>query len=372
MAKFSEMLRRSFEARGHAVQVWSPRPFVYKAVSRFKFAKWGVYIDQYILFPIWVRRALMSTPLDTLFVFCDQALGPWVPLVQNRPHVVHVHDLTALRCALGDLVQNPLSFTGKVYQRYIRRGFRRGHHFISVSNKTRADLHEFGKVNAETSVVVYNGLNFPYSKLSYERARTLIKERGLPTIDEGMILHVGGGQWYKNLPGVIAIYAHYSAQTERPLPLWCISPPPNKAVKAEMTKIHSNGRIYFFTNLNEQTLQAIYSCAHVLLFPSFAEGFGWPLVEALACGCPVITTDAPPMNEFTGNSARYLPILKSRNDMDNWASRGSVVLQEVLSQPAIKRVEYSDRSVDWARRFDQSKAIDSYLSTYVDILERQS
>jgi len=89
------------------------------------------------------------------------ALGPWVPVVRDRPHVVHVHDLLALRSALGEIPENPTSITGRIYQRYIRRGFQKARHFVSISRKTQADLHRVGGVSAITSEVVYNGLNFP-------------------------------------------------------------------------------------------------------------------------------------------------------------------------------------------------------------------
>jgi glycosyltransferase involved in cell wall biosynthesis len=52
-----------------------------------------------------------------------------------------------------------------------------------------------------------------------------------------------------------------------------------------------------------QQLQALYSGALAMLFPSREEGFGWPIVEAQACGCPVAITDRRPMNEVAGGAA---------------------------------------------------------------------
>src|SRR5882757_4094817 len=140
MPRFAKMLTAAYSARGYRVQVWSPRAVLFKMFPRGRLSKWAGYVDQYLLFPLWVRKALVGVPQDTLFVFCDQALGPCVPLVKNRPHVVHVHDMRALRSPLGDVPENPTSMTGRVYQRYIRRGFRRARHFISISGKTRDDL----------------------------------------------------------------------------------------------------------------------------------------------------------------------------------------------------------------------------------------
>ncbi|MDB6084472.1 MAG: hypothetical protein JWN43_2353 [Gammaproteobacteria bacterium] len=364
MPRFAHMLTTSFKARGHHVQVWSPRPILFKWIPSGRFSKWAGYIDQYVLFPLWVRSAIKRISPDTLFVFCDQALGPWVPLVKNRPHVVHVHDLLALRSALGDVSENRTSITGRFYQQYIRDGFRQGRHFISISRKTRDDLHRFGGIAPLTSEVVYNGLNYPFAPMSRADALGILKGMGLEVPAAGMILHVGGGQWYKNLPGIIALYAKYASQVAEPLALWCVSPEPNGASKAMLAKVAAPGRVRFLKNLDSGVLQALYSLAAALLFPSLAEGFGWPLIEAQACGCPVITTDEPPMNEVAGEAACYLPRLRSAADMNAWSSQGATVLRDLLAESESARARRAELGKAWVMRFDTNKAIEGYLTIY--------
>ncbi len=296
MPRFAQMLRSSFESLGYQVEMTAPRPLFHKLFTGHRYAKWGGYIDQYLIFPLHVRRSLLSAPPDTMFVFADQALGPWIPLLKHRPHVVHVHDLLNLRSALGEGAGHVTSFSGRIYQRYIRRGFRNARHFISVSNKTRDDLHRYGDVEALTSEVVYNGLNFPYQPMVPEAALEALRQAGLPATAQSMLLNVGGGQWYKNQPGLIALYGRYAADIDSPLPLWCIGPKPNAEVSRALARLPAPAKVLFFQNLDNRTLQAAYSYARALLFPSLAEGFGWPLIEAQACGCPVVTTDDAPMN----------------------------------------------------------------------------
>jgi glycosyltransferase involved in cell wall biosynthesis len=363
------MLKSAYEARGHVVTMWSPAAKVHRLFAGTRWAKWAGYVDQYVLFPLHVRRALRSISPDALFVFCDQALGPWVPLVRSRPHVVHAHDLLALRSALGDIPENPTSFTGRIYQRYIRRGFRQSRHFISVSKKTRDDLHRFGQVNAVTSEVVYNGLNFPYEPMAEQESHELLRAAGFPPAANGALLHVGGGQWYKNHAGVIAIYAHYVARESDPLPLWCISPTPNAAVQQELRKVGPKGRIHYVQNLQPRTLQAAYSHASAFLCPSLEEGFGWPLIEAQACGCPVITTNAPPMSEVGGDAAIYIPRLETGEDVDSWASMGASALRNLLSEPADARSRRAERGRLWAAGFDAGRSTDAYLAIYSKVLE---
>jgi glycosyltransferase involved in cell wall biosynthesis len=368
MPRFAGMLKAAYEFRGHSVEVWSPSPKVYDWVPLGRLSKWAGYVDQYLLFPLTMRRSLTHISKDTLFVFCDQALGPLVHVVQGRPHVVHVHDLLALRSALGEVPENPTSITGRMYQRYIRRGFKKARHFISVSRKTQADLHRVGGVSAITSEVVYNGLNFPFSPLAQRECAKILSGAGLPVPASGMLLHVGGGQWYKNLPGVIHLYAHYAALVDAPLPLWCVSPQSNPAVRSAVRKVPAAGKVLFFNHLESRVLQAAYSMADAFLFPSLAEGFGWPLIEAQACGCPVLTTDEAPMNEVGGDAAEYLPRLKAGEDIDTWASNGARQLITMLSRTPEEKRKFAERGIAWTAHFSGDKAICSYLTIYERVL----
>ena len=64
-------------------------------------------------------------------------------------------------------------------------------------------------------------------------------------------------------------------------------------------------RVFTYQNVSHRQLCALYSNAIAMIFPSTHEGFGWPIIEAQACGCPVLTSDLPPMNEIGSDAARY-------------------------------------------------------------------
>jgi glycosyltransferase involved in cell wall biosynthesis len=200
--------------------------------------------------------------------------------------------------------------------------------------------------------------------------RPILEAVGMPVPESGMLLHVGGGQWYKNLEGVIELYAQYAAQVPVPLPLWCISPPPNESVRSAILRVPDAGKVVFFSNLDSHTLQAVYSTACAFLFPSLAEGFGWPIIEALACGCPVLTTDAPPMNEVGGDAADYLPLLQGNDDMHTWAANGARQLMTILARGPEERARRAARGVAWSAGFSVGKAIDGYLAVYRSVLDR--
>lgn len=364
MPRFAAMIATAMQARGHIVEEWRC-PVVFGSKSkRPVLAKWLGYLDQFLIFPRQVKRRLRATSADTLFVITDQALGIWVPLVAHRPHVIHCHDFLAQRSALGEIDENPVGMTGRLYQWLIRRGYRQGRHFLSVSRKTQEDLHRFLVHEPASSEVVYNGLNHPFRPMPRDEAEHALAGILHPGEEQGILLHVGGNQWYKNRLGVVAVYASYVRQTARPLPLWLAGEAPDPALRAAADAVSSPGCVRFLEGLDNHQVNAAYNLARALIFPSRAEGFGWPIAEAMACGTPVITVDAPPMNEVGGAAAVYLPVPPA-DVFGSWAEQGAAALERVLSTPAEAMRE--DRLLQ-SGRFSAEDAADAYEQAYRQIL----
>jgi glycosyltransferase involved in cell wall biosynthesis len=372
MPRFARMLQQAYIELGHEVQMWSPKSLVHSWVPTGRWSKWAGYIDQYLLFPLWVRQALTQQPADTLFVMADQALGPWVPLVKHRALVVHVHDLLALRSALGKVPENPTGFTGRIYQRYIRWGFANARHFICISQRTRDDLLHFGGVKPTTCEVIYNGLNQRFAPTPPVEARALLSRAGLPVPAHGLLLHVSGNQWYKNVTGILRMYAIYVAGQSHPLPLWLVGLPQTDAIRAALADVPEQGAVHFLYDIDHALLQAIYSLARAFVFPSLAEGFGWPIIEAQACGCTVITTNDAPMNEIGGPHTIYLPLLRTSDDPIAWATHGASALDTLLSEPYEVTTKRAAACVTWSQRFNADRAIAQYLNVYQDVLASHS
>ena len=369
MPRFAHMLMEAFQQRGHKVQIWSPKPVVINIFpTHWHMRKWAGYIDQYLLFPARIRRKIRQQSADTLYVFCDQALGPWVPLVRNLPHVVHVHDLLALRSALREFPEHPTQFTGRMYQRYIRWGFEKASNFISISQKTRDDLHRYSSVKPNRSEVVYNGLNYPYTPIPTERAREILLTAGYKVPESGMLMHISGNQWYKNVKGVIRVYAHYARAQANPLPLWLIGNIQSKDIQEVLSEIPAQGNVLQLRGLTSEALHSCYAIARALIFPSLEEGFGWPIIEAQACGCPVLTTAQAPMSEIGGPDCFYVPRLNFNDDSQVWASNAAATLNDVLKLDTQAYIDLRARCVKWASRFQTDSAIDGYMRIYDDIV----
>jgi glycosyltransferase involved in cell wall biosynthesis len=369
MPRFAGMLVQGMRKRGHKTTTWSPTPRFFNLPLPASLKKWLGYIDQYIVFPWEVKRRLKSCPANTLFVFTDNALGPWVHLVADRPHVMHCHDFMAQESALGLIPENPTGWTGKQYQKLIFRGYCKSKNFISGSQNTQNLLHRFLGSKPRRSELVYNGLNQSFAPIDSYHARAIVgAETGLD-LRAGYLLHVGGNQWYKNRVGIIEMYDAWRSSTTVNLPLLLIGLPPSTDVLDAYTKSPYKENIYFFTNARDNVVHLAYAGATVFLFPSKAEGFGWPVAEAMACGCPVVTTDEAPMTEVAGDAAFLVP----RRPFDPsktaaWAQEAGKAIAKVVDLSPSERQKVIDAGLNNAKRFDTENALDKIEVIYREIL----
>jgi glycosyltransferase involved in cell wall biosynthesis len=107
----------------------------------------------------------------------------------------------------------------------------------------------------------------------------------------------------------------------------------------------------------------------VLLFPSLAEGFGWPIAEAMASGCVVITTGEAPMTEVGDAAAMYIPAQPIADDkVILWATEAAKVLNQALNLPDIERLKMLTKGFDNAKRFNTDSALDEFEKIFIDIL----
>ena len=371
MPRYANMLINGMKERGHSVEVWSPKARFYKLSLMISFQKWMGYLDQYLVFPLEVKFRLRNCEKDTLFVFADQALGPWVHLVNKRKHIIHCHDFLALKSALGMIPENPTSFTGKLYQNYIRKGFSKGENFISISKKTETDLHTLHLGKIIRSSVCYNGLNRSFSKLPAADSRKVIEAETNTALPEGYVIHIGGNQYYKNRKGVIQIFETWRKKYGLKIPLLLVGEKPSAELLMNYRKSKYKEDIHFITNLSDENINSAYSGAICLMFPSLDEGFGWPIIEAMASGCPVITTDKAPMNEIGGDAAFY--IARKPNDSAQfmkWKEDSATILEKIVSFNSLQRNEAVEKSLNQSKKFKAEYSLNTIELIYKKIMEK--
>ena len=326
--------------------------------------KWLFYIDKYLLFTIelffysLIRR---SNP-NIVYHITDHSNAIYSLCLPGRTKVVTCHDVLAIQSMLGNVPHNTIKLLGKLLQKSILIGLQSSPTIICVSKNTERELRSIISNKTVNIFTVYQPLNYDFK--SFNRNYSLkiigvIPELFDVSLSHGFILHVGGNQWYKNRIGVCKIYANLlllrSALGQSSLPLVLAGAPPS-AELLEYTNRHKELPIIYLTSPTNMEINALYSLASLLLFPSISEGFGWPIVEAMACGCPVVTTGRQPMTEAGGDSAIYI------NPSDIQGAAG--ILNEILQWSFDRRIHQIQLGYENIKRFSRIDFLKSYLSAY--------
>lgn len=302
MQRFALMMLDGLTAAGIPAELIQPQPFFGRFQSAGRFvAKWLAYVDKFILFPRRLRSRLKATP--ALVHICDHSNAMYARQIRTTPVIATCHDLLAVRGALGEETDCPASVTGKLLQRWIVSGLEEATVVSCVSQATLADARRLvtsrdGKPRFE---MISLGLNYPYRVLPPPEARARLAQYSILGPDQPFALHVGVNLHRKNREGVLRIFALCKEQWTGSLVF--AGEPLSPALRSLAGQLGVLERVVEAPNATSELLEALYNCATALLFPSTFEGFGWPIAEAQACGCPVLCTDREPMTEVAGGAA---------------------------------------------------------------------
>ena len=357
MQRFAAALREGLMEAGHEVRVLRPDAYLGRLwPSATGIGKWLGYVDRLAVFPVVLRRALRWP--DVVHV-CDHANAIYVKYLTGHPHIVTCHDMLAIRSARGEIPQNPTRWTGRQYQRMILDGLNNAQRVACVSRSTMEDLLRISKLPAQRVGVIPNGLNYPYRPMRSEEAKGRLAQLG-PVGDQPFFLHVGGNLWYKNRPGVLEIFSHLvNYQPASSFKLIMVGPPLTAAMRRSISDHGISERVIELQNVDNEDLRALYSMAKALLFPSFYEGFGWPIVEAQACGCPVFTSNRPPMTDVAGSGACYVDPTHPQEAAQQISARLGTLCN------------LRERGLQNVGRFTLSRMIEGYVREYQSLVKSQ-
>ena len=370
MQRFASVMERGLAAAGSEVSVIRPEPFFGRLHPGARgLGKWLGYLDKFFVFPRRLKRRVRALREgdDGRFVvhICDHSNAHYARSLADVPHVVTCHDMLAVRSALGEIPQNPTRWSGRVLQRLVVRGLEAARAIACVSKATHGDvLRLVDGVFGRTSVVQV-GLNAPFHPVPKDEAQkrvgTLLGQLGksMPAPPR-YVLHVGDDSWYKNRLGVVEMFsALLRSSDQRDLLLFMVGKPLDPALKAAIHEAGIRHRVVELSAVSHEDLCAIYSAAELLLFPSLLEGFGWPVIEAQACGCRVVTTGRPPMTDVGGNAAAYIDPKNPDSSLD--------VLLDVLYEGDRQRQARIERGLANAARHSTAAMIDEYLALYAKV-----
>jgi glycosyltransferase involved in cell wall biosynthesis len=238
---------------------------------------------------------LRRFPVD-VFWSPNQLLPLFIPSWTKT--VMTVHDFTYIKYpeTMGRLSRWNLKWRGL-------SSIRRADLLVAVSETTASDLREIAREGADIRVIP-NGID---PEVYYPEATG---EEILPGLGgAGYFLTVGSIEPRKNLGVVMDAYEVLFERTAGNCPRWVVvfsNTWGSEPLLHRMREGKAAKGILMKRNATVDELRRLYSNAIALVFPSLYEGFGLPLVEAMACGCPVIASDIPVCREVCGEAARYL------------------------------------------------------------------
>jgi glycosyltransferase involved in cell wall biosynthesis len=352
MLRFARLMQTELERRGQEVRLVSPRRRLGRdAGADAGTAKWLGYVDKFLLFPWELERELAWA--DVVHV-CDHSNAVYIRRLHAIPHVVTCHDLIAIRSALNEFPGQRTGWTGRQLQRMILAGLRQARRIVCVSAATRADVLRLTQRPAARVTVVPNGLNYPFAPMDAADCRPRLARLGIPA-GRPLLVHVGGNAWYKNREGVLRIFAAVLRQGVDAT-LVMVGKPWSAQMRLIASSSGLDGRAVEIVDADGEDLRALYSTAHALLFPSLYEGFGWPIIEAQACGCPVITTDRAPMSDIAGADAILIPAEDPQSAAKAIVSRWEAMVAQRLTGAAN------------AAKYSVASMIDGYLREYAAVL----
>lgn len=265
-------------------------------------------------------------------------------------YIVTIHDLIFKRYP-----RNYKAIDRRIYNTKFKYACKHANKIIAISEQTKRDIIEFYGIKPEKIEVIYQTCHHNFKKVYSDEIKTHIKEKyGLP---ENFILNVGTIETRKNLFGLIQAVNHM--QNDFPIVVIGRKTKYFNFLKVQMQKlkIHPD-RIIFLHNVSIEELPAIYQMSSVFVYPSYFEGFGIPLIEALHSQVPVITSKGGCFSEAAGPQSKYI-------DPDDPEELGEMI-DLVISDNSLRQ-EMIRSGKEYVERFEPNILTNQLLEVYKSI-----
>ena len=280
-----------------------------------------------------------------------------LPPLRSRA-VVTIHDIIHL--LYPQFLPNRVAL---VYARVmIRRALARADRIITVSYNSKRDLVDYFGISPSRVDVIYNGVSSRF------RPDAPMEERGRVARKYGLrtpyLLFLGGEKPHKNVQNVVRAFAEARrARPDLPHLLALAGPMPKNSARIDalISALDVGKAIARPGLIDEDDLPGLFAGADVLLYPTLYEGFGLPVVEAMACGTPVLTSSTSALQEIAGGYAYLVDPL----DVDAIA-RGIVALS---TDPKVRN-DFVELGKKRALDFSWDKAAERTLEVYGEALAR--
>lgn len=320
-------------------------------------------LDERWLYRLWYR-ARLPLPVQTFTGRLDLFHSPdfVLPPVSGRiPTLLTVHDLS--------FVHYPATFPANLVaylNRVVPWSIDRASHILADSHSTKRDLAAVWNVPGDRVTVLHSGVNERFRPVDDAAALAAVRER-YALGQQPYVLTVGTVQPRKNYE--LLVRAFRAVAESRPHRLviaggrgWL-----SEGLTAEIARQGLAGRVHLTGFVDDADLPALYSAADLFVFPSLYEGFGLPLLEAMACGVPVISSNASSLPEVAVTDGQAAAILLSPDDEAAWTEAMLRLTEDVAERRRLIAAGQAQ-----AQRFRWATAARQLAGIYDQLLEQMS
>jgi len=226
---------------------------------------------------------------------------------------------------------------------------------IAISHHTKADLTRLLEIPEERIRVIYPGVSSVFRPC--DNRQTLPSVLARYGIQPPFVLYVGSCDYRKNIPGLMRAFARFRVGKFREFRLVLagyLTKANRKALQQQGAALGLGHSLHLLGYVPLEDLVALYNAAMMLVFPSFYEGFGFPVLEAMACGTPVIASSTASLPEVTDGSALLVNPYDNDSVVDGMQQMaGDRSLRETLVQKGLVRAQ----QFTWARAAQETFAL---------------
>lgn len=275
-----------------------------------------------------------------------------VPLLWRGPSVVTIFDLSFLR------YPQRLSIGRRHYLRAVTHiSAHRARRVIAISESGRSEICDLLGIAPDKIDVALPGVTQDFCPLPAEQVSRFRIEHRLP---ERFILYVGTIEPRKNLDTLLKAYAQLPGRREVKLVLAGGRGWQSERLSALIEKTGLAQDVLMVGYVSNDELPLWYNTSEVFVYPSVYEGFGMPVLEAMACGRPTIVSDSSSLPEVVGSSGILVPPA----DTAAWSD----ALSTLLANPTL-RADLSDRGQERARQFTWENTAKATVEAYHKALD---
>jgi glycosyltransferase involved in cell wall biosynthesis len=237
----------------------------------------------------------------------------------------------------------------KYYYKYIvKTSALKCEKILTVSNFSKSEIVEWLQCDKDKVVVTYNGVDDKFKVIDDKDELDRVKQKyDLP---DKFVLYIGNLKPHKNVETLVKAMKDVDNDIKL-----IINGKPNESLTKIMNELNINNRIQFIGYVEDDDLPIMYNFAKIFVFPSLYEGFGLPPLEAMKCGCPVISTKTSSLPEVVGKEG----MLISPHITKEWSNGIGLVLNDKILYSNMKAC-----GLIQANKFTWEETIKKTLNVY--------